>query len=831
MDARGETGSGLVGRDRELGLLSELIRTGRTRGQAVVLAGEPGIGKSALLAAAGAVARADGYQVLAASGVESEAQLPFAGLHQLLRPVLSVARRELRPARRRALLAAFGLEDGPPPEPFLIALAAVNTLEAIGAEHPVAILADDVQWLDPQSQEVLTFIARRAASHPVVIVGVVRDGHPGPYAAAGLPGLEIGGVDDAAADEILRVGAGVLDPADRLRIRREARGNPLALLELPGAWPGPASAAGWQPPTLSARLERAFAGRLAGLPPGTRDAVLVSAVDPEPALDEILAATSVLAGAAVTADVLGPAAAELPPLARDAVLVAAVDHADDLPEILAGASRLAGQPVGVATLEQAVAAGLIRFDDLHVEFRHPLVRSGVLHRETVTRRHAANAALAEVLAGQPYRRTWHRAQSITGPDDAVANELEESYQVSLRRGSATGAIWALERSAQLTTDPARRGRRLLLAAELAFGLGRADLVDELLARASLTKLSRLDLARMEWLREIFSDGVPGDAGRVLELCDIALEAIGAGDRHLALNLLLGAALRCWWADTGPAARARVAEVAGRLGQEAHADPRYPAILGVAEPVRQGQPVIELLSRVVIESVTDADALRLLGMAAHAVGDPVRAADFLDRAEARLRAQGRLGLLPHVRGMQSPVYLELGDWARADEAAAECRLIAHETGQPIWNNSQLVNEARSVALHGDSERALRMATEGEYSPVLRNLNDLRCCLQLARGFALISSGRNAEAVDALLQIFDPADPAYHQRERFSGVMFLAEAAVHAGRRDDARSVVTELEQVAAITPAPLLHAQLSYARAVLADDADAEELYLAAAART
>jgi hypothetical protein len=248
--------------------------------------------------------------------------------------------------------------------------------------------------------------------------------------------------------------------------------------------------------------------------------------------------------------------AELPPLTRDAVLVAAVDYSDELPEILAGTSVLAGQPAGVEVLEPAATVGLIRLDDLHVHFRHPLVRSGVLQLETMARRYAANAALAEVLVGQPYGRTWHRAQSITGPDDAVADELEESCRISLRRGSAIGAIWALERSAQLTTDSARRGRRLLLAAEHAFGLGRADLVDQLLTRASRTNLSRLDRARMEWLREIFNDGVPGDAGRVFELCGIALESVEAGDRDLALNLLLGAALRCWWADTGSAARSR-----------------------------------------------------------------------------------------------------------------------------------------------------------------------------------------------------------------------------------------------------------------------------------
>lgn len=353
--------------------------------QALVLTGEPGIGKSALLAAAEAAARAGGYRVLAASGVESEGQLPFAGLHQLLRPILRTTQQQLRPAHRRALLAAFGLEESPPPEPFLIALAAVNVLAAVAADQPVAVLADDVQWLDPQSQEVLTFMARRATAHPVVIIGATRAGHPGPFTAAGLPTLELADVNEAAAEEILRLSAGVLNPADRHRIRREARGNPLALLELPK--PGLVQA---RPPTGSRRpCWRAWSGRLpAGSPgcpsaPGTR---FWFAVDSASGLEEIFAAASAFSGSAVTSAAFGPAA----------------------------------------------EAGLLGTVDGQVRFRHPLVRSGVLQSETLTRRMAANAALAEVLTGEPYRQTWHRAQSIVGPDDQVADELEANAAIGVR---------------------------------------------------------------------------------------------------------------------------------------------------------------------------------------------------------------------------------------------------------------------------------------------------------------------------------------------------------------------------------------------------------------
>src|SRR6516225_21763 len=213
------TASALIGRQREVQVLTDLLGNASAAGRSVALIGDPGIGKSALLGAAAEQARRSGFRVLAATGVQSEAQLPFAGLHQLLRPVLVSADR-LSPAHRDALLSAFGLSTGPQPDLFLIALAAESLLAAVAADRPVAFLADDVQWFDPQTQEVLTFMARRAGPHPVVIIGAVRTGHPVSYVTAGLPELELHGVDDAAAEEILRPHAGALGPGDRLRIQR-----------------------------------------------------------------------------------------------------------------------------------------------------------------------------------------------------------------------------------------------------------------------------------------------------------------------------------------------------------------------------------------------------------------------------------------------------------------------------------------------------------------------------------------------------------------------------------------------------------------------------------
>ena len=772
--------SDLVGRDREFAVLADLIDHSTEHGGAIVVLGDPGIGKSSLLHAAAEYGRRESLRVLVATGIEAEARLPFAGLHQLLRPVLDVAGR-LPPAQRAALSVALGIGDGPPVELFKVALTTLHLLERLAGERPVLVIADDVQWLDKPTQDVLTFVARRVGADPIVMIGAVRRGHDVALTVAGVPQLDVGGLDDVAARAVLARHGGDLGRPLRDRILRESLGNPLALVELPMAL---RRASGGEPEVLplTARLERAFAAQVAGLPP----------------------------------------------YARDALLIAAVDDSDGLPEILAGTSALTGEAVGVEVLEQPAAAGLIRLDHAHVYFRHPLVRSGVLQRESMTRQFAAHAALAEVLGAEPYRRVWHRAQSITGPDDEVADALADGHLIALRRGSVTSAIRALERSAQLTTDSARRIRRLLLAAEHAFELGRTDLVDDLLAKAETSTLSPLQRARMEWLREIFYDGVPGDADRVLRLCEVAGRALTAGDTDLALKLLFGAGLRCWWAETGPAARARVAEVTQLLRKQAGGDPRYVGALALAEPVHQGRQVIELLKGVVPQSATDPVALWILGGAATAVGEPVLAMDFFTRAEASLRQQGRLALLAQVLICRVSVATELGEWRTAESDADEGHRLAQETGQSIWTTGSLALKAVVTALRGRHGQAQAMVDQVEHD-VDAKLTDLLANAQLARGIGLMVAGQYDKAYDQLRRMFETGDPTSHPTERYHAVMFLAEAAVHADRVDDARAIVAALAHEATVTPSASLARQLTYAEAVLADPDDAEAAFVRALA--
>jgi DNA-binding CsgD family transcriptional regulator len=306
---------------------------------------------------------------------------------------------------------------------------------------------------------------------------------------------------------------------------------------------------------------------------------------------------------------------------------------------------------------------------------------------------------------------------------------------------------------------------------------------------------------------------------------IAARAGHAGQRDVALDLLLAASLRCYWANTGPEARQMVSAVTGRIAGMP-ADPRYVAALAIAEPVACSQEVDALLSKACPDA-DNVEALILLGQAAHAIGDPVRTVRFLDRAEARLRQRGQLGRLSHVLNMGLYSRLELGDFQRARIDSEEARRLAVDTQQPIWHSAALALDAMAHGLRGDNAQAQQLASEAEQLAAGSGLNPPLACVQLARGYGHLSAGNYAAAYQALRRLFDPADPSYHSTERFHGISFLSDAAVPAGQRDDARRIVSDLELVAVGSASTTLRYHLAYARAVLADEEDAGDLYLAA----
>ncbi|MCW3044431.1 MAG: transcriptional regulator, luxR family, partial [Actinobacteria bacterium] len=391
----------LTGRRRErdeLDRLIEAVRAGESR--ALVVRGEPGVGKTALLDYI--VEQASGFRVARAAGIQSEMELAFAGLHQLLAPMLDHLERLPSP-QRDALRTALGVSPGPAPDRFFVALAVLSLLSEIAEEQPLICLVDDEQWLDRVSAQVLAFVARRLDAEGVGLVFAARVASDD---LAGLPELVVEGLREGDAGTLLdSVLTGPLDARVRDCILAETRGNPLALLELPRGLTPAELAGGFALPDampLSGRIEGTFRRRLDALPPQARRLLQLAAADP-----------------------LGE------------------------PSLLWRAAERLG--IGTEAATPAVEAGLIEFG-ARVRFRHPLVRSAAYRSASLQERQDVHRALAEVTDPQidPDRRAWHRAQATPGPDEDVAEELERSAGRAQARGGLAAAAAFLERAAMLT---------------------------------------------------------------------------------------------------------------------------------------------------------------------------------------------------------------------------------------------------------------------------------------------------------------------------------------------------------------------------------------------
>ena len=770
--------SSLFGRQSELQALDQLFDDIHEHGGSLAVIGGPGVGKSAVLREAAARAARRGILVLRTTGVPSEALLPFAGLYQLLRPVLGYMDGLAAP-QRHAMQSAFGLAERMPSDFFLTALATLNLLAECAKGSPVLVIADDAQWLDRSTFDVLAFVARRLDFEPVLLISAVPDGRESP-AAAGMPALHLGALSGPAAAALLDSRAPDLPDSVRARFLDEAAGNPLALVELPVAYRKARQRAElpqWLP--LTTRLEQAFAARAFELPDQTRTALLVAALNDGFLISESLDATALLVSAAPTPDLLAPAA----------------------------------------------AAGLIETDDTELRFRHPLMRAAIRQEAGISQRHAVHAALAKVLQTKPERQVWHRAAAVTGPDESVARALEAAAAQAQRRGGTAVAVSALQRAASLS-DGEQRPIRLLHAAELAFELGRHDLVRHLLAEAEPLGLPPRDTARLTWIRESFGDGVPVGAASARSLTGAAERAGADGDTDIALKLLNGAAQRCWWTEPAQATRDQIIAAAERLNV-AESDPRLLMILAFAAPIDRGAVVLDRLSRLAPTAGTRAGADRLCGIAATAVGAFDLATAPLATSVAALRDQGRLGLLARALIVQAWSSAQLADLAAAIPAVDEGHRLAQETTQPLIAATAEAVQAMLAALRGDHEAATALAAHAERGGVPVGANAVLATAQFARGLAGLSAGRAADAFQHLRRIHDPADPAYHYAIRCFTIGDLAEAAHRSGNLPGIAVFMDDMEAVARRTPSPKLHADLRYARALLADDVSAPSVFDAA----
>jgi len=774
--------STLVGREDESAQLEHTLAEAVERGSAVLVSGAPGIGKTSLLGGAASSARNRGYTVLSVTGVESEADLPYAGLHQLLQPVLASAG-ALPAPQKNALLAALGMRAGSPPEVFLVGLATLNLLDEVADDLPLVLIADDAQWLDGPTSTVLGFVARRLeATHILLIVGL-RENLVSPLRSPQMPEIHVGPLSEQASAELLDTVASDLDHQTRRLILDEALGNPLALLELPRAFrltgtDGREGALRSIP--LTDRLERTFSAQAARLPMQTQTALLLVALDKDASANEVLGAARM---------------------------------------------QLGEKEVAVDVLQPAVDAGLISVTGMAIRYRHPVMRSAIEQAATAGQRSAAHMTLAAVVV-DPDSRAWHRAKSVLGTDERAAADLVAVAERAQERGATATALGALELAASLTPSGPVKARRLLGAAELAFQLGDAPAVGRLLDAAARLDLSSHDVARMTWLREIFHDGVPGDPEAIARLVTAARDTADQGDRDLALNLLQGAALRCWWADPGPGAKALVTEAVEHIAGDA-LDPRALEILSLAAPIDAAARIAARVREATELGAVDTFGTQLLAFAAYAAGELGLSVELMDRVAPVLRAQGRLGLLAQLLVVRAWAAINTGQFSDASRAAEEGNRLAIETKQPIWIAISQIGRAVLLGLEGEEEAAERLIAEASEQSSAQRLSLLLAKADFARGVIAMTAGRQSDAVDHFSRMFLPDGPAFHELVAQAAAPFVVESAIRAGRIDEARRLMSRLELMAERTPAPRVHIGLRFGRALLADESEAEGRYVAA----
>jgi DNA-binding CsgD family transcriptional regulator/tetratricopeptide (TPR) repeat protein len=745
------------------------------RGAALCIVGDPGIGKTALLGAFAADAVGEGMAVLSATGVRSETHLPFAALHELLDPIVERIG-ALQEAQRDALLGALGQSDRQVLDVFMVAVATLNLLRDCADDRPLLVIIDDLQWLDSSSADVLAFVARRLDADPIVLVASSREEPTGALADAQLVEIGLAGLGPTDAATLVDTHAPGLEPGLRDRLLAESAGNPLALVELAIAWNrlAPGTLLGkWSP--ITSRVRDTFAARLSALDPASR-AVL---------------------------------------------LVAALDDGADLHSSLVAASSLVGRPVTLGELGPAVDARLVELDARSFRFRHPLVRAAVYDLATPQERRVAHEVLADILDDD--RSIWHAAAAATAPDPGLATALDEVAAGLRRRAAVTGAITALERAAALSDDPTSRGRRLVLACELAMELGRTDVAARLLDEADDLELDPRVRARSALRRKLLSDGVWRDTNEVRSLVAVAEDVGAEGDLETALSTLTTVAVTGWWTNFDAERRALVVGAIERLAPPSD-DARVLASLGMADPVGRGAWVLEQIDRLDASTIVDPAVLNMLGGVASVLGSSERAADLLDRAIAGFRESGQLSLLSGTLASRSWAAWHLGDWNLGASLASEGSRMADQTNRPAHTASARAAEAAFAAARGNTSVAEAIASDLERT--FRPLNALPIvALALhAHGIAALADGRSDAAYDYFREQFDLQRTGETPVVNQMSIAPYVDAAVQSGHRDEARELMREVAKIAKRSASPHMQIAVAYAAPLLADDDDAEGDY-------
>jgi DNA-binding CsgD family transcriptional regulator len=776
----------LRGRAAEQGAIDALLAGAREGvSGALVIRGEPGIGKTALLHYA--AARADGMRVLHGTGVESEVELPFAGLHLLLRPGLDLLR-SLPGPQNRALSGAFGLATGEPGDRFLVGLGALTLLSELAEQAPLLCLIDDAQWLDRASAEALGFVARRLDREGIVILFAARD-YPQAFASEGIPHMQLQGLDAMSAAALLQASEVTLPPDLQDQLIAETQGNPLALLELP--------------PILAA-AQHGSSLRLGPVPLTNR---VLSAFSHQVRL--------------------------LPPPAQTLLLAAAAEDTGDLAMLLRAGTRLG---VNAADLQPAETSGLVSVTAGTLVFRHPLIRAAVYHGASLSQRIAAHHALAAAYDGHrdTDRRAWHQAAAATGPDEQVAAELELTAGRAAGRSGYAAAAAAYERAAQLSEDAAAAARRLAHACEAALRSGNLDAALVLAERAGRDTADREIQARLAQVRASAHFG-QGDMRTAHAVLTAGAASIAATDPARAFWMLSDALYALW---LSPLDEDLIAASVAQFDTLALPpdDPLIPLaqLARWATAVSLGGSAEDLgsLDQVITQAGAvgaTADPLRRVALAGAAMlpGRDDAAALFAAALVADSRARGTIVMLPAGLVMLAYAETVLGRHRSALISGTEGLQAARDIGQPPWINNACGALAYLAAIEGDEQRCRLYADEALLGPTARAGVAGTTWAQAALALLDLGHGRAQDALDRLETL--ARSPTRHHIPAVRSAPDHIEAAARLGQAGRAAAPLALYARRAALMCQPWSDALLARCQALCASGSEAERHYIRALA--
>ena len=778
----------IVGREAALARLGGLVDPVPRASQVLLVAGEAGMGKTVLLAEAAGRARSAGMRVLSVTGRESESKLTFAGLHQLLRPVLSSAA-GLPGRQAQALLSALGLAADPvAADPLLTGVAVLTLLSNLSERSPVLVVADDAQWLDRSSLDALAFAGSRLDAERVVLLVGARGPAPPAGFDRGFPELLLEPLSAADAGRLLDGQPRPPRGRARAQVLAQAGGNPMALIELAKVVADdPAASRRW-------------------------------AAEPLPPTDRLSA-------------VITSRFAALPEQAQAALLRAAVA---DGPDLAAAVSYGGGPDAGA--LAPAEQLGLVTLDRSGLQFSHPLVRSAIYHSAPFARRAAAHRQLAEGLYDQPDRRAWHLAAAALQPDEHVAALLEATADQAQHRGGAAAAALAMERAAELSPDRADQARRLVAAASAAVPTGQADRVHDLATRA-LAVTADPELRMTAPHDAAWALAYSGQRTAALSALLSVAEEASRDQPALAWDALSDAAIVVYNSGA-PASRQAVTRVLGLLEKQAVPSgghgPRAEAashrlwIRTCTDPFGSRSELIRYLQQIT-RSPLDEPALWRVGSAAWLLDESGLAITLLQDAFQQIRAPGTQGTSGPGLTALGWLYIDTGRWDEAQEAAAEAAGLAEANQMELVAAAAGLISATVLALRADSGAARTHADRALASVDPAESGLVAARARRALGIAALAEGSHLRAFTQLRQLFSEEGVPVHNVFSYLGVADIAAAAVRADRRTEGQDVVERALSHLDGTVSPRLGQLIAHARGLLAEPDGAEAHFAAALA--